>query len=132
MRPSLFFFLFLHFLIFFTFLFFVLFFFIFIFFIFKTAIRTAYINCSGSSGNGQRRYPSGKCAAWKQHDIYLACWKLRRLDEVKSVSLQGDIVITGDLFLFFFVNLGGERSMEKGKRMEGEVIGLWKQMIVAA
>ena len=32
----------------------------------------------------------------------------------------------------FFVNLGGERSIEKGKRMEGEVIGLWKPMIVAA
>ena len=102
-RPSLFFYLFISsFLNFFTFLFFVLFF----FFIFKTAIRTAYINCSGSISNGQRRYPSGKCADWKQHDIYLVCWKLRRLDEVKSVSLQEDIVITGDLFLFFLLILG--------------------------
>ena len=33
---------------------------------------------------------------------------------MKSVSLRGDIVITGDLFLFF-INLGGERSMEKGE-----------------
>ena len=35
---------------------------------------------------------------------------------MKSVTLQGGIVITGDLFLIF-INIGGERSVEKGKRL---------------
>ena len=65
----------------------------------------------------------GRCVDWEHHGIYLVCWKLRRLGEVKGVSLQGDIVITGDLSLFF-INLGGERSIEKGKWVGKEVIGL--------
>ena len=58
----------------------------------------------------------GRCVDWEHHDVYLVCWKLRRLGEVKSVSLQGGIVITGDLFLIF-INIGGERSVENGERL---------------
>ena len=66
----------------------------------------------------------GRCVDWEHHGVYLVCWKLRKLGEVKSVSLQGDIVITGDLFLIF-INIGGERSVEKGKRLgRGGLIGL--------
>ena len=40
-----------------------------------------------------------------------------------SVGLQGGIVTTGDFFLFF-INDGGERSVEKGKRL-GRGRGNW-------
>ena len=63
----------------------------------------------------------GKCAHWKHHGAYLVCWKLRGLGEVKSISLQEDIVIIGDLFLFF-INLGGERGVERGDGVEKGVI----------
>ena len=44
---------------------------------------------------------------------------------MKSASFQGDIVITGDFFLFY-TNLGGEgrgeRSIERGNGVEKGVI----------
>ena len=43
--------------------------------------------------------------------------------KIKSVSLQGDTVITGELFLFY-TNLGGERGVERGDGVEKEVIRL--------
>ena len=57
-----------------------------------------------------------KCVDWEHHGVYLVCWKLRGLGEVKSISLQEDIVIIGDLFLIF-INIGGERSVERGERL---------------